>query len=162
MARDPHQLREEAASAVARGKHAHALELYAGLEKLEPTAAAWPKRIGEAQRRLGKLDEAVVAFERAVDKYVADGLLVQAIAVCKLILQIRPDHATIASRLAELATPRPAEARAVAVAARARTMPPTPLSTPAIELARRTAEAPEEAPVRRTPRWSRAPRSRHA
>ena len=138
---------------MARGKLDRALELYVELEKLEPTAAAWPKRIGETQRRLGDLTGAVVAFERAVGKYVADGLLVQAIAVCKLILQIAPDHATIASRLAELATPKPAEARAVA---RSRSVPPiapaaspAPASTPSIELARRAAAAPEESGVKR-------------
>ncbi len=155
--RDPHQLREEAASAVARGKLDSALALYIELEQLEPTAAAWAKRIGETQRRLGHLPEAVVAFERAVDKYVADGLLVQAIAVCKLILQIAPENATIAGRIAELATPKPAEARAVA--ARGRTAPQPDPARPVgavVELARRTAAAPEEGGVRRAAVVSRA------
>jgi len=111
--RDPHQLREEAATAVARGKLDIALALYGELEQLEPSAAAWPKRIGETYRRLGDTASAVVAFERAVDKYVGDGMLVQAIAVCKLILQIDPAHASTARRLAELATPTPGERRAV-------------------------------------------------
>jgi CRP-like cAMP-binding protein len=112
VARDPHQLREEAASAVARGKLELALELYGELEQIEPMAAAWPKRVGETYRRIGDAVNAVVAFERAVDKYVHDGLLVQAIAVCKLILQIDPNHASTAARLSELATPTPAEVRA--------------------------------------------------
>lgn len=131
--RDPHQLREEAASAVARGKLDVALALYGELEQLEPMAAAWPKRLGETQRRLGDHAAAVIAFERAVTKYVADGLLVQAIAVCKLILQIDPAHATTVERLATLATPTKAEARAV----RSKTRPP-PMTAPAIEVPRRT------------------------
>ena len=106
-------MREEAASAVARGKLDIALALYGELEQLEPTAAAWPKRVGETQRRLGDSAQAVIAFERAVDKYARDGMLVQAIAVCKLILQIDPAHASTAQRLAELATPTPSEARAI-------------------------------------------------
>jgi cAMP-dependent protein kinase regulator len=96
-------LREDAANAVARGKHEVALELYSELEALEPTVPSWPKRIGEAHRRLGDDARAVVAFERAVDRYVADGLLVQAIGVCKMILQIAPTNVHAASRLAELA-----------------------------------------------------------
>lgn len=101
--RDPQRLRDEAASAVARGKHAVALELYTELEALEPEAPGWPKRIGEAHRRLGDPARAITAFERALEKYVADGLLVQAIGVCKVILQLAPTNVHAATRLAELA-----------------------------------------------------------
>jgi cAMP-dependent protein kinase regulator len=96
-------LREDAANAVARGKHAVALELYRELEQLEPSAPGWPKRIGEAHRRLGDNAAAIVAFERAIEKYISDGLLVQAIGVCKMILQIAPTNVHAATRLAELA-----------------------------------------------------------
>jgi CRP-like cAMP-binding protein len=158
VARDPHQLREEAASAVARGKLELALELYGELEQLEPAAAAWPKRVGETYRRMGDTANAVVAFERAVDKYVHDGLLVQAIAVCKLILQIDPHHASTATRLSELATPTPAEARAV--------RKPAAMTTPAIEMARRAAVvAGDDKPARRVasdPRRDDPPASRAA
>ena len=163
--RDPHQLREEAASAVARGKLDVALALYSELESLEPGAAAWPKRVGETHRRLGDIGAAVLAFERAVDKYVRDGLLVQAIAVCKLILQLEPTHASTATRLSELAIPSAAEARAMM------RMPRAPSGvhagsasmtgaggTPAsgapsgghADMARRAMASAEERPVRRT------------
>ena len=130
--RDSHQLREAAASAVARGWFEVARALYGELEELEPNAATWSKRLGETQRSLGDAQSAVTAFERAVDKYVHDGLLVQAIAVCKLILQIDREHPTAAERLAELATPTRAEARAV----RTR-LPEHAMPTPAVEMARR-------------------------
>ena len=163
---DPHQLREEAASAVARGKFEVALALYGELEQLEPSAAAWPKRVGETHRRMGDAAGAVIAFERAVDKYVHDGLLVQAIAVCKLILQIDPHHASTAVRLSELATPTPAEARAV------RGRAPSPMMTTpnggaeSIAMARRAAQAAgDDKPARRVasdPRRDEAPASRAA
>jgi CRP-like cAMP-binding protein len=154
--RDPHQLREEAATAVARGKLDLALALYTELEELEPTAAAWSKRIGETHRRLGDAASAVIAFERAVDKYARDGLLVQAIAVCKLILQLDPAHASTAERLAELARPTPNEARAI----RAQTVAPAP--SPAADMARRAAATGEDKPVARAPapRAEAAPASR--
>jgi hypothetical protein len=158
--KDPHRLREDAANAVARGKHAVALELYTELEQLEPAAPLWPKRIGEAHRRLGDMAGAIAAFERAIDKYVADGLLVQAIGVCKMILQIAPTNVHAATRLAELAMPRPAELRAVQ-AARAKAAPvarievtPAPrgddaAADPRIDAARRNLAAPEERGVPR-------------
>ncbi len=84
----------------------------------------------------------MIAFERAVEKYAGDGLLVQAIAVCKLILQLDPQHVSTAERLAELATPTRAESRAVRVPVPAAARVPTPAPAPA---AARPARAP--APV---------------
>jgi cAMP-dependent protein kinase regulator len=118
--KDPHRLREDAASAVARGKHAVALELYRELEALEPASPTWPKRIGEAHRRLGDNAAAIAAFERAIEKYIEDGLLVQAIGVCKMILSIAPTNVHAATRLAELALgPAPLRTRTTQI-----TLPP--------------------------------------
>ncbi|MCX5741667.1 MAG: hypothetical protein NT062_04105, partial [Proteobacteria bacterium] len=103
MARkDPSALRDEAAQAVERGKLPRALELYAELEAGDPTSPTWPKRIGEVARKAGNPAAAIVAFDRAVDKFVKAGFLVQAIAVCKLILQIDPAHSATVGKLAEL------------------------------------------------------------
>jgi cAMP-dependent protein kinase regulator len=102
LARDPRQLREDATEAAAAGKHKRALECYLELERLEPSDAQWPKRVAETYRRLGKMRDAVSAFERAADRYAQNGFLVQAIAVCKLILQIDPSHVDTQQRLAAI------------------------------------------------------------
>lgn len=102
MAKDARQLREDAAEAAAAGKHKRALECYLELERMEPTDAQWPKRVAETYRRLGKMRDAVSAFERAADRYAQNGFLVQAIAVCKLILQIDPSHVDTQQRLAAI------------------------------------------------------------
>ncbi len=102
MAKDARQLREDAAAAASAGKHKRALECYLELERMEPTDAQWPKRVAETYRRLGKLRDAVSAFERAADRYAQNGFLVQAIAVCKLILQIDPAHVDTQQRLAAI------------------------------------------------------------
>ncbi len=108
MARkDVSKLRDDAAKAVERGKLDRAIELYAELEEAEPKSPTWPKRIGETYRRSGDNVRAVSAFERSAEKYVIEGFLVQAIAVCKLILQIDPKHSTAQRRLAELLPARP-------------------------------------------------------
>jgi hypothetical protein len=112
--RDPSALRDEAARAVERGKLRQALELSAELEQRQPADPQWPKRIGEVQRRAGERAAAVVAFERAVDRYVQAGFVVQAIAVCKLILQLEPQHSATIDRLGRLAAPGPARADAPA------------------------------------------------
>ncbi len=102
MAKDARQLRDDASAAATAGKHKRALECYLELERLEPTDAQWPKRVAETYRRLGKMREAVSAFERAADRYAQNGFLVQAIAVCKLILQIDPSHVDTQQRLAAI------------------------------------------------------------
>jgi len=92
MARDVRQLRAEAADASAAGKHKRALVAYLELEQLEPRDAQWSKRAAETYRRLDKTKDAIGAFSRAADRYAQGGFLVQAIAVCKLILQIDPKN----------------------------------------------------------------------
>jgi cAMP-dependent protein kinase regulator len=102
MAKDGRALREEAAAAVAAGKHKRALAAYLELERLESGDAQWAKRAGETYRRLGNNSNAVGAFERSAERYAENGFLVQAIAVCKVILQLAPNHADTLRRLAEM------------------------------------------------------------
>lgn len=102
MARDVRQLRIEASEAAAAGKHKKALAAYLELEQLEPRDANWSKRAAETYRRLGKDKDAVGAFSRAVDRYAQSGFMVQAIAVCKLILQIEPKNDDALRRLAQM------------------------------------------------------------
>ncbi|MGE0870206.1 MAG: cyclic nucleotide-binding domain-containing protein [Kofleriaceae bacterium] len=133
MARkDVNTLRDEAAKAIERGKLPQALAAYEELETREPMNPAWPKRLGETHRRSGKSLEAVAAFERAIDKYVTTGFLVQAIAVCKVILQIDPDHSTTVIRLAELAGPSKRKAATTPLPAHkpASSPPPPPVPDP--------------------------------
>ena len=102
MAKDGRELREEAAAATAAGKHKRALAAYLELERLEPRDAQWAKRAAETYKKLGNNKHAIEAFERSCERYAQNGFLVQAIAVCKLILQIDPQNANALSRLAQL------------------------------------------------------------
>ncbi|HEU0037068.1 MAG TPA: cyclic nucleotide-binding domain-containing protein [Kofleriaceae bacterium] len=99
MAKDARTLREEAAQATASGKLKRALAAYLELERLEPRDAQWAKRAGETYRRLGNNKNAIEAFNRSVERYAQNGFLVQAIAVCKIILQIDPNHQDTLRRL---------------------------------------------------------------
>jgi CRP-like cAMP-binding protein len=102
MARDARQLRTEASEAAAAGKYKRALAAYLELEQLEPRDAQWSKRAGETYRRLGKDREAIAAYARSADRYAQGGFLVQAIAVCKLILQIDPRNDDALKRIATM------------------------------------------------------------
>jgi CRP-like cAMP-binding protein len=102
MARDVRQLRAEASEATSAGKYKRALAAYLELERLEPRDAQWSKRVAETYRRLGKTKDAIEAYARAADRYAQSGFLVQAIAVCKLILQIDPRNDDALVRLASM------------------------------------------------------------
>lgn len=99
MAKDGRALREEAAAAIAAGKLKRALAAYLELERLEPADAQWAKRAGETYRKLGNNAKAIEAFQRSAERYAQNGFLVQAIAVCKIVLQIDPNHAETLHRL---------------------------------------------------------------
>lgn len=102
MARDVRQLRAEAAEASAAGKHKRALACYLELEQLEPRDAQWSKRAAETYKRLEKNKDAISAFTRAADRYATGGFLVQAIAVCKLILQMDPKNDEALRRISSM------------------------------------------------------------
>ena len=102
MARDVRSLRTEAAEATAAGKYKRALSAYLELERLEPRDAQWSKRAAETYRRLGKTKDAVEAYSRSVERYAQSGFLVQAIAVCKVILQIEPKNDEALRQLAQM------------------------------------------------------------
>jgi len=102
MAKDVRALRDEATEANAAGKYKRALVAYLELERLEPRDAQWAKRAAETLRRLGKDREAVDAYARSAERYAQNGFLVQAMAVCKVILQIDPKHATALRQLSEM------------------------------------------------------------
>ena len=70
--------------------------------RVEPRDAQWPKRAGETYRRSNRDKDAIEAFTRAADRYAQGGFLVQAIAVCKLILQIDPRNDAALQRIAAM------------------------------------------------------------
>tara|TARA_R110002096_G_scaffold44526_5_gene120088 strand:- start:18236 stop:19621 length:1386 start_codon:yes stop_codon:yes gene_type:complete len=87
---DAGKLRDKAASAVAKGKHRKALEIYEKLSRLDPDDGMWPRKEGEMHRHLEDNAAAVRAFERACERYAAVGFVVKAVGVCKMIIRIDP------------------------------------------------------------------------
>lgn len=107
MARvDLRKLKDDAAKAVRGGDPARALPLYLALEKHEPREGSWSQRVAETCRRLGRTQDEIAALGRAVDRHVASGFLLRAIAACRQILERDPGHRDTQQRLAALCAER--------------------------------------------------------
>ena len=92
-------LQNELSKMLKVGRLDHALEIYELIEKRKPDEARWPHRKGELLNRLGRIDEAVVAYERAVDLYAAKGFVERAAATAKVMLKIDPSRTDVLQRL---------------------------------------------------------------
>ncbi|HVO19528.1 MAG TPA: cyclic nucleotide-binding domain-containing protein [Anaeromyxobacter sp.] len=117
---DLRALKDKAADLVARGKLDRAAETLRAVLKADPRDAATRQRLAEVLRRAGRTDEAVGEYEAVADRYARDGLFAKAIALCKTILEIDPEHGATQATLAGL------------YAARARSAPPTRLTAMAL------------------------------
>jgi CRP-like cAMP-binding protein len=102
---DLRKLKDEAFSAAANANWKKAASLYATLEQHERDGL-WPLKLGECLRKLGHKVEALKALSRAVDIYAKADLLLKAIAVCKLILEIDPNHTKTQQVLAAFSASR--------------------------------------------------------
>jgi CRP-like cAMP-binding protein len=90
---DLRKLKNEALEAAGKGNWRKAVWCYANLEKDEPAEPGWSLKLGESLRKTGNDEEALKALGRAVNAYAKTGLVLKAIAVCKIILGIDPRHA---------------------------------------------------------------------
>ncbi|MGB5701737.1 MAG: hypothetical protein WBM48_02885, partial [Polyangiales bacterium] len=81
-------------------RFSESLDLYAVLERMEADEPRWPHRKGDLLKRLGRDEEAVAAYERAVDLYAARGFVARAAAMAKVVMGIDPDRAGVLERVA--------------------------------------------------------------
>jgi len=131
---DSSELRERAVSAFAKGRFAKAAELYeAYCAQVPKDSQAWI-RLGDAWSRLRKKDKAVAAYYQAAKLYADSGFFPRAIAACKLVLEIEPEHSGVKSMLDELyvhkALPSLPDASSPPLAASLATHRPSPSVAP--------------------------------
>ena len=93
------QLREKLHNALRRERLAQALGCYEALQEVEPGEARWPHRKGDLLKRLGRPNEAVEAYEQAIDLYAQQGFVARAAAMAKVVMAIVPDRADVLSRV---------------------------------------------------------------
>lgn len=109
------KLKEEASRLIAKGKLAEAADEYIKIVKSDPRDLTARQKLAELFARMGRIPEAVAEYQSVAGSYAADGLLLKAIAVCKIILQIDPAHKETQHVLADLSTKKRGEASAVAM-----------------------------------------------
>lgn len=93
------KLRDAWNDAVERDRPKDALAALLELEKLEPAEPRWSHRAGDTLRRLGQVDAAEQAHERAVEKYAKAGFLARAVAMAKTIVAANPARADILNKI---------------------------------------------------------------
>ncbi|MBW1757752.1 MAG: hypothetical protein JRJ80_16495, partial [Deltaproteobacteria bacterium] len=86
------KLRDKLNHALQRERLMEALLHYEALQGVERTEARWPHRKGDLLKRLGRADEAIAAYERAVDLYAQQGFVARAAAMAKVVLAMAPDR----------------------------------------------------------------------
>jgi CRP-like cAMP-binding protein len=100
------KLNEEAARLVARGRLDEACTCLEQAVKAEPRDLPTRQKLAEVYAKLGRTADAVKTYQSVAGSYAADGLLLKAIAICKLILRLDPAHTETQDVLAALTTKR--------------------------------------------------------
>jgi cAMP-dependent protein kinase regulator len=93
---------EHAAEAIARGAHAEAADEFAAAVRLAPDDAALRQRLANHLLWMGRAPQAIEQLQQVVGHLAAQGQLLKAIAICRVILEIEPEHRAAKRMLAEL------------------------------------------------------------
>ena len=93
------KLREKLNQALRRERLAEALLHYEALQGVERNEPRWPHRKGDLLKRLGREEEAIAAYERAVDLYAQQGFVARAAAMAKVVLAMAPDRVDVLERV---------------------------------------------------------------
>jgi len=102
--REIRHLRDEASSAVLKGRYLEALGLCHRLEELQPDDPSWSRRAAYCCHRLGRRAEEQIALIRAAEGYERIGFLRKAMAMYRLALD--PGSKYLAQRIDELSAGR--------------------------------------------------------
>ena len=85
------QLKVRLSRSLKAGKVQGALAAIAALTEKQPDDPAWPKRAARLLRATDDVDARIAALRRARELQVDQGLVLDAIASCKSILELIPD-----------------------------------------------------------------------
>jgi len=96
------KIREEAIKLFSKGKWDKALSAYMKLTKVEPREPKNFQKVAELQLKLDMKKQAVETYKRACDQFMSNGFLIQAIAICKIVIQLAPEEKDMEDKLSEL------------------------------------------------------------
>lgn len=123
------KVKEEAFNYLAKGKWDKALRAYVTLTQLDPKEPKNYQKVAELRAKLGQKKEAVNAYKQACEVYMSRGFLLQAIAMCKMVVQLDPSEREMEQRLATLYSQRGIGATSQPTAPLG-SAPPVPKSSP--------------------------------
>jgi tetratricopeptide (TPR) repeat protein len=92
-------LRDELGKALRAGRLSEALAVCELIEKRKPDEPRWPRRRADLLNRMGREDDAVAAYQQAIELYAAKGFIDRAIATAKVMLSIDPTKMAVLNRL---------------------------------------------------------------
>ncbi len=101
------RLRERAFDLMREEKYAQAVEIYEQLIKLDEDDGEWPRRAADCHWHLKNPDQRLRYSLLAARAYSDAGLMLKAIAMCKVVLSIDPDHSETQRQLARLHSQKP-------------------------------------------------------
>jgi len=109
---DLRTLKDRAARLADKGKLEKAAEVYREILAADPRDVASRQKLAETLRKAGEDAGAIAAYRGVADDFARDGLLIKAIAICKVILELDPEHGDTQSMLAGLYARKRVEAPA--------------------------------------------------
>ncbi len=96
------KLKDKASRLTAKGKYKDALVEYEKCLRIDPRDLTVRQKLADTYARLGMKDKAVAEYQSVAGSYAADGLLLKAIAISKVILGLDPGHTETQQALAGL------------------------------------------------------------
>lgn len=101
------RLKERAFDLMRHQKYLQAVDVYEQLMKLDEDNGEWPRRAADCHWHLKNEDQRLKYSLLAARAYSETGLMLKAIAMCKVVLSIDPNHKETQQKLAELHSQRP-------------------------------------------------------
>jgi CRP-like cAMP-binding protein len=98
--------KDRAAAFLLNGKLPAALEEFKKAVALDPQDLLARRKVAEAFARMGRIEDAIAAYQGLAGRYAVAGHLLEAIAVGKVILQLDPHHQQTQQALAQFAERR--------------------------------------------------------
>ncbi len=94
--------KQKATEHAARGEYHLAIEEYNKILSENDNDAAVHNLVGDTYLKMGNKDQAIDEFERAIEIYTEDAFYSNAVAVCKKILRVDGERASVYENLADL------------------------------------------------------------
>ncbi|MBN2719297.1 MAG: cyclic nucleotide-binding domain-containing protein [Deltaproteobacteria bacterium] len=94
--------KDKASDLIEKGKYEKALSIYRDILQAFPNDTAIMLKIGDLCKKMNLIPEAVAVYSAAAEYHAQSGRLLQAIAVCRLILEVDGSHRATQQKLASL------------------------------------------------------------